>query len=152
MTARYLPEAREVSVGADRAASKVKLTVHVRNRVPSDLADFTSTFCGGSEDRALEWIASHIVSDENVDVRNEIEGLVPEKNESPEQFAARLETVAQGAVDGWTCEKTRRIGTGTTSKAKAMDEVSAMVLAGKSPAEIQSKLAEFAARFGVSKK
>ena len=148
----YLPETKTVTVGADRADSMTKLTVDVRNRVPESLDEFVLEFCGANEDRALEWITSHIVSDENVTVRNEIEGLTPEKDETADAFAKRLQLAAQAAVDGWNAEKTRRVGTGVSSKAKAMDEITSMFSAGKTPAEIQAKLAEYASRFGVQAK
>lgn len=149
---RYLPETREVSVGADKSSSKLKITINVRNKVPESRQDFVDSFCGGSEERELEYLISHVISDENVDARALLRAAELNEGETQKDFYTRMQAEGQAEVDGWTAEKTRRIGTGATSKAKAVDEITAMLLAGKSAddPEVQEKVAALAQRFGVA--
>lgn len=136
---------RPISAGANHTKSKLDLSFTPENRVPDSYKDFVAAFAGGSEDRALEWIVSHVITDENNDARAILRDTEAEDNENKEKFTARVYAEAADAVKTWDCVKSRRVGTGAASKAKALDEV----LKETDPSKQAAKLRELAARFGL---
>ena len=142
--ARFKLAERPISAGAANTKSKLDLSFTPENRVPVSHADFVENFAGGSEDRALEWVISHVITDENNDARAILRDTEAEEGETKEKFMARVYAEAAEAVKTWDCVKTRRVGMGAASKAKALDEI-LKADAGKQ-AEL---LKQYAAKYGL---
>lgn len=142
--ARFKLAERPVSAGSANTKSKLDLSFTPENRIPEGWRDFVTTFAGGNEDRAMEWVISHVITDENNEARAILRDTEAEEGESKEKFQARVYAEASAAPKEWDCVKTRRVGTGAASKAKALDELL------KADAGKQAELLKaYAAKYGL---